>query len=198
MFKFISFLFHPFSFFLLGTMILFNTNSYVNFSFSDELKIRIYILIVMNTMIFPGLIVWYLSKRNIVESIYLEKISDRKIVYIINFSFYVVTLFLLSSLNVPSVIYKFAFGCTMVIGLLFVFALLNRKYSAHLAAIGGLVGALVMKSNELNTDFIGLIFVLLILGGIVGMSRLMLNAHKEQEIYLGFLIGLFSQILIFS
>jgi len=179
-------------------MILFNTNSYVNFSFSDELKTRIYILIVINTMLIPGLIVWYLSKRGIIESIYLNKISDRKIVYVINFSFYVASLFLLSSLNVPSVIYKFAFGCTMVIGILFVFTLINKKFSAHMAAIGGLIGVLVMKSNELNTDFLSLIFVLLILGGIVGMSRMMVKAHKENELYWGFLIGMCSQFLIFS
>ena len=67
-----------------------------------------------------------------------------------------------------------------------------------MAAIGGLIGVLVMKSNELNTDFLSLIFVLLILGGIVGMSRMMVKAHKENELYWGFLIGMCSQFLIFS
>jgi len=191
-------MFHPFSFLLLGTLILFNTHTYVNFSYTNDFKTIVYIVIFINTMILPAIIVWYLSKRGIIDSIYLEKTSDRKIVYVINFCFYLVALFLLSSLNAPSVIYKLAFGSTLIIGLLFVFVLMNRKYSAHLAAFGGLTGALVMLSIKLNTDFLALISVVVILGGVVGMSRMMVKAHKENEIYWGFLIGFFAQVLIFS
>ena len=86
----------------------------------------------------------------------------------------------------------------MAVGSLFVFALVRKKLSAHLTGIGGLVGTLVMLSIKLHTDFLALICVLIVLSGIIGMSRIKLEAHNENEVYLGFLLGFFSQVFIFS
>ena len=85
----------------------------------------------------------------------------------------------------------------MTVGTMFVLALLRKKLSAHLAAIGGLAGALVMLSIRLHTDFLILICFMVLLAGISGMSRLALRAHKENEIYWGFLLGFFAQIFIY-
>ncbi|HAW52144.1 MAG TPA: hypothetical protein DCX54_07435 [Flavobacteriales bacterium] len=198
MFKLISFLFHPFSFLLLGTFILFNTHTYINFSYSNELKLLVYAVIFLNTMLLPVLISWYWSKKGRISSILMEQIADRKKIYLITFGFYLATLFVLSSFGVPVVIYKYALGAGLTVGALFILAMLNKKLSAHLSAIGGLCGALVMLSFRLQTDLLTLIAVFVILAGIIATARIQVKAHNESEVYLGFLLGFFTQVFIFS
>ena len=148
-------------------------------------------------MVLPVLFAWYLAKNGYVSSILMDNLRDRKIIYIITFVFYLATLFVLSGFEVPSPIYKYAFGSTMTVGVLFVLALVKKKLSAHLAALGGMVGALSMLSIRLHTDFMALIYSLVFLAGIVAIARIEVGAHKENEIYWGFLLGFFAQIFIY-
>ena len=158
----------------------------------------VYLVLFVNTMVIPVAFAWYMSSKGLISSIEMDDIADRKLMYFFTFLLYLVTLFVLSGFNVPSYVYKYAFGATLTVGVLFVFALVRKKLSAHLSAIGGMAGALVMISIKLHTDFLTLICVMILLGGLVGMSRLKLKAHREHEIYWGFLIGFFSQIFIFN
>jgi hypothetical protein len=196
--RIITLLFHPFSFLFLGVLILFNTNTYINFSYPDSLKLMVYLVLFVNTMILPVVFAWYLASKGHITSIAMDDISDRKLIYFFSFILYLATLFVLSGFNVPGVIYKYAFGATLTVGCMFVFALARKKLSAHLSALGGLCGALIMISIKIHTDFLALICVLVLLSGIVGMARIQLNAHKENEIYWGFLIGFFAQIFVFN
>lgn len=127
----------------------------------------------------------------------MDEIDDRKLMYFFTFLIYLLTLFVLSGFGVPSAIYKYAFGAALTVGALFVLALLRKKLSAHLSALGGMVGALVMISLKLHTDFLSLICVILVLSGIVGMARMKMKAHSETEVYLGFLLGFLAQVFIF-
>lgn len=198
MYKLISLFLHPFSFLLVGILILFNTNTFLNFSFSTDLKFLVYAIVFINTMVLPVTFAWYLSNRGHIKSILFDDVSDRKIIYFISFIFYLATLFVLSGFDVPGAVYKYAFGATMTVGALFVLALVRKKLSAHLAALGGLVGALSMLSIRLHTDFMILIYALVILSGVVGVARIQVGAHREHEVYWGFLLGFFSQVLIFN
>lgn len=158
----------------------------------------VYLVLVVNTMLVPVLFAWYLTSKGYVSSIMMDDVNDRKLMYFFTFLLYLITLFVLSGFSVPSAIYKYAFGGTLTIGILFILALFRKKVSAHLSALGGLAGAMIMLSIRLHTDFLALICVVFILSGIVAMSRLTLKAHSEKEVYVGFIIGLLSQILIFS
>lgn len=198
MYKLITILFHPFSFLLLGILILFNTNTYINFSYSDQLKLLVYIVLFINTMVLPVIFAWYLASKGHIKSILMEDINDRKLIYFFTFLLYLVTLFILSGFSVPSIVYKYAFGATLAVGSLFVFALVQKKLSAHMVGIGGLTGTLVMLSIKLHTDLLALICVLLVLSGLVGMARISLKAHLENEIYWGFIVGFFAQVFIYS
>ena len=158
----------------------------------------VYLVLFVNTMMLPVVFAWYLSSKGHISSISMDDVADRKLIYFFTFLLYMITLFVLSGFNVPAVIYKYAFGATMTVGTLFVFVFVKRKFSAHLAALGGLTGALVMLSIKLHTDFLTLICTLLVLAGLVAYSRIKLKIHNENEIYWGFLLGFFSQIFIFT
>ena len=158
----------------------------------------VYLVLLVNTMIVPVLFAWFLFSKGYVTSILMDDVNDRKLIYFFTFLLYLITLFVLSGFNVPSAIYKYAFGATLTVGILFVFALIKKKLSAHLSALGGLAGAMAMLSIKLHTDFMALVCVVILLAGIVAMARIHLKAHSESEVYWGFLTGFVAQVLIFT
>ena len=64
--------------------------------------------------------------------------------------------------------------------------------------IGGIIGFVMVMSYEYHLNFTSLLSGLFLLAGLIGVSRLSLNAHRPKEIYLGFLLGLVSQFLSFQ
>ncbi|MEQ8522634.1 MAG: hypothetical protein RIC15_10825 [Vicingaceae bacterium] len=197
MFKLLSFLFHPFYFLLLGVFVLYTSPTYINFSTLKQIKILVYSVILLNTMVLPALIAGYLNRRGRITSLYLESINDRKLMYLITFGFYLATLFILSSFKINIYVFRFTLGASLTVAALFILALFQKKVSAHLSAIGGLCGALVMLSIKLPADFLNLIVVFILLAGLIGTARIHEKAHKENEVYWGFLLGFFIQIFIF-
>ncbi len=56
-------------------------------------------------------------------------------------------------------------------------------------AIGGTIGFLMAIGLEYNWLFPQIILPMIFLAGIIGYSRLKLNAHTPAQVYIGFLTG---------
>jgi membrane-associated phospholipid phosphatase len=101
----------------------------------------------------------------------------------------------------------------VLIGLFLAFFINNfSKISLHAVGMGGLVSMVILMvmyfayhQVELTLPFIGtmnltkygILYGSIILAGIVCSARLLLGAHKIQDIYGGFIVGFFSQLLAF-
>ncbi|WP_341224355.1 hypothetical protein [uncultured Arcticibacterium sp.] len=143
------------------------------------------------TFFFPSLMVLWLYKRKSIESITLEKLSDRRFPFLFS---------IISSGFLSYFLYQKGpqlQGTAIVIGFIavtiFIIALVSLKWqiSAHAAGIGGLIGAFFMlkfKYDEmsLNTPF----FLAIIVAGLVLSSRLKLNAHTLLQVIAGLLVGI--------
>ncbi len=68
------------------------------------------------------------------------------------------------------------------------------KVSMHTAAAGGVLGIVlvVMMVSHINL-FLPLLLALLI-GGLIGTARIVLQAHRPSEVWLGYLIGVLVQL----
>ena len=55
--------------------------------------------------------------------------------------------------------------------------------------VGGLVGMMLGMSERLTMDLNTLLILLFVIAGLVGFSRLKLNAHNPFQVYLGFVVG---------
>lgn len=79
-------------------------------------------------------------------------------------------------------------------------ALLYFKWrvSLHTMAWGGLCATTYFLQNHASKYLSILFIILLILAGIVGYSRLKLQAHKPLEIYLGYAVGITTQIIAYT
>lgn len=196
--KLLSYLFHPLFAPLYAAILIFNLPLYLNYKYGPSYFFYIYIIIIMNLIAAPLLISLYLKKVKMIESLQMPKIQERQIPFLISAIFYAFTYYLLSRINFPEA-YLVLFGASaLAVILLFLLSLLRIKASAHLTALGGICGMLVVVSVLLAVDLSNWLIFLLFITGIVGAARLSLSAHTIWEVFLGFVIGFGCQLMLLA
>ncbi len=179
----------------MGLLIIFNTDSYLNYVIPSVLKNSIIVLVGGCTFIFPLLLALILVNRKVINSLEMETQKERNIPYAITIIFFILTLTLLKKAPVPPIIYNFIIGATLSVMLAFIINM-KWKISAHMIGIGGLVGALLCVASLLEVYLLPQIVCTLLIAGLIGSSRLQLKAHSPSQIYIGFLVGVFCQFII--
>ena len=113
---------------------------------------------------------------------------------------------------VPDLFVSFILGSVLAI---FISFFINNftKLSLHMVGMGGLILALILMKTQLDynslyikiMDWFGmaisidfLIIIAVLLAGLTASSRLYLKAHVPQEIYLGFFVGILTQLFAFN
>jgi len=192
--KIISTLFHPLIMPVIGLVIIFNTDSYINYAIPAELKKAVIILVGTSTFIIPLLISLLLLNRKLINSLEMETQKERVIPYAFTIIFYVFTLYMLKQAPIPPIIFNFVIGATLSVIIAFIINI-KWKISAHMIGIGGLVGALICISILLEIYITPFIIFGLLVAGLVGSSRLILKAHSQSQIYVGFAIGIICQVI---
>jgi hypothetical protein len=193
--KFISIIFHPVLIPTLGIFILFNTNSYLNFAISKEMKTAILLLIGISTFIIPTLISFLLLNKKVITSLEMETQKERIIPYSFTIIVYFFTLYMLNKAPIPPLISKFILATTISIILAFIINF-KSKISAHMIGIGGLLGALITVAILLHVYMLPIIICVFIIAGLLGSSRLILNAHTSSQVYAGFALGFICQFAV--
>jgi len=192
--KIISSVFHPLIMPVIGLLIVFNTDSYINYTSSHELKIAILTLVGTSTFIIPLIISLLLLNRKMIKSLEMDTTKERIIPYALTIIFYVFTLYILKEATIAPIIFKFIIGATLSVIIAFIVNL-KWKISAHMIGIGGLLGALICVSIILDVYLVHYVILTLLVAGLIGSSRLILKAHTQLQIYVGFLVGLICQII---
>jgi hypothetical protein len=193
--KIISSVFHPLIMPVIGLLVIFNTDSYLNYAVPSDLKKAIIVLVGTCTFIIPLLIALLLINRKIINSLEMETQKERNIPYAITIFFFILTLSLLNRVPIPPIIYNFIIGATLSVMLAFIINI-KWKISAHMIGIGGLVGALFCVSALLEVYLLPQLVFALFSAGLIGTSRLILKAHTPSQIYIGFTVGVFCQLVI--
>lgn len=193
--RLISILFHPIFMPILGISLLFYTNSYISYTLHKEMKNAVLLLVGLNTIAMPVLITSFLLWRGIISSVKMAHMRERTIPYAGTLVFYALTIYLLKDVYLPAILVRF-----MVAALISVFCafIINFfwKISAHLIGMGGLCGALACISIKLQTDVTLLLLLAIFISGLVGASRLLLKAHSPSQVYAGYFIGFFWQLVL--
>jgi len=162
-----------------------------------ELEYSIISVVFLSTYIIPVLFLFILKRKKTIESYHLETINERKFPILF---FFILNLLLglrLLEFNIVEIL-ALSFIATAV-ALIFVFILFYSKIktSLHTLAIGGLIGFLMFLSYHYQIRILVLIASLFLLFGIVSIARLKLKAHTQKEVFLGFIIGIVSQLMTY-
>lgn len=206
--KAVSYIFHPVFVILYVLLILMQVNPYL-FSFEDS-KVQglIIINVFITTIIFPLVSVAMLKLLGFIQTVHMHDRMERVGPMIITGIFYI-WLYLNIKNNdlVPDAFTYFVLGCTIALFLAF-FINIFSKVSLHAVGVGGLVAAVaVMYASFSYTTFsiasltIAMRLVVLlavIIAGLVCTARLLLGAHKPEDVYGGLTIGIASQLLAYA
>jgi hypothetical protein len=186
--KFVSFIFQPLLMPTLGFIILLQMPVYFAVVIPAQAKWMLMGIVFFTTFFLPAAFIFFMIKRGMIGSLYIDAREERTVPYLITIVFFVLTYYLLRRLQLSNIFSFFMIGAVLlVISVL----LINMfwKISSHMAAIGALTGMAIGLSYFLGILFLGLILAATLLSGILGYARLRLNAHTPAQVYGGFLLG---------
>lgn len=115
--------------------------------------------------------------------------KERRVIpYVISIVSYLLCYYVMAAVHVPHFMGSILIAA-LVIQITCAIVNLFVKVSTHMAAIGGVAGALMAFAAILGFNPVWWLCVVLVLAGLVGTSRMILRQHSLHEITLGFLVG---------
>ncbi len=220
----ISFIFHPLLILTYMLVLLLLVNPYlfgVN-SLGDDASKLLIIQIFLYTFFIPALSLLLFRALGLVKSLELKDRQERIGPYILTGMLYLWIFINLKNsadmnagdgryfvLQIPTAYTTFVLGAT--IGLFIAFFInIFSKISAHAVGMGGLLGMVVLTmllfsydTFTLSSTILGtfqvqmstVLIITIVLAGLVGTARLILQAHEPMDLLGGYLVGLASQFL---
>jgi len=191
---FFSYLFHPIFVPLLGTLFYVLLDSHY---FTKPQCIALFLQIIIITFLLPLAFFYLLKTYGTIDNIMLSDISHRKVPLLLH-------ILLLSILIAKSItvdrfppLYFFFLGGLLSAVLAFLLLYAKIKASLHMVGMISLTAFIIGLSlhNQINTIHLVTFFV--IMNGLVASSRLVMKAHSNKELLIGFLCGLLPQLVLF-
>jgi membrane-associated phospholipid phosphatase len=130
-----------------------------------------------------------------IKSLEMESNEERKIPYISTALYYFSLYYLFYNAEFPNIFKILILGASISILLTFLINF-QWKISAHTIGIGGIAGAALGIIYRLHIDLYFILMIILLVSGLVAYARLKLNAHTPAQVYTGFLLGFFVELLL--
>ena len=191
----LSWLLHPLLMPTYGIALLFHYSPYLAYSIPEAIKLYIYAIVFVSTFAVPVLISLLLLKQGVLRSLIMNERRERSLPFIITAISFLTGYYILKQMPIPKIFYLFLLGAltSIIIALLINY---KWKISLHMIGMGGIIGALFAMSQIFLINMMLPIILWLLLAGILGTARLLLNSHKPSEIYIGFVTGFLSLFFI--
>lgn len=191
--KVISALFTPFSIPFLAFLFLFI------FSYLRIMPLQ-YKLIVLGvvycfTILMPTLTIFIFRKINGFSPEELAERKKRYVPFILTITSYVFCLLMMHRLNIPWYMTGIILAA-LVMMVICVIVNLKWKLSEHMAGAGAVVGGLVAFSALFGYNPVWWLCVFILVAGILGTARIILQHHTPGEVMGGFIVGLTCSLLV--
>jgi len=211
--KTISYLFHPLFITVYSLDVIYFLHPFIFDNKEDKSKVIFIAYTILSTLIIPILAIILMKNLNIIETLKMEKKTER-IGPLIVISILYLWLFInyKNSTELPLDFAAMMLGASFAVMSAF---FINNfiKISLHTLGMGSVISLLLIlkykleysglsfkispaSSVELSMDF--LLIIVILLAGVVGTSRLFLKAHTVKELYLGYIVGFITQFLAFN
>lgn len=184
--KIISTVFHPFLIPTIGYLVLLNSDFYLSM-ISWEAKRFILLVVFFSTAILPLLSVAILALSPKFD-ISMPTTRDRIIPLLSTAIYYYLGFMLLNRIRIFSTFKLFLIASVIVIVIVL---LINFKWqiSTHMAAIGGMTATILALAFRSGTNPVAIIVLAILISGLVGTSRLILQKHTTSQIVVGYFVG---------
>lgn len=185
--KTISVIFHPLFMPLYGMIIIFTAPTlfcYIPF----QVKKILLLVIATNNIMIPVSLMPFFRYRNIISSWVIETRKERIIPLLSVSFFYSVTSIIIFRLQIPLFIKSFIFS-TAVIAIISTIINFWWKISLHSVGASAITGLVIILSKNMMVPLTWILIPVVIITGLILSSRLRLNTHDPQEVYIGFITG---------
>lgn len=186
--KVLSVIFHPMLIPTLGLFIIFNVGGHLTYLPIDHQRV-VYLIVFLSTCVLPLTLVPLFMLLGVIKSVHMRERRERIIPTVFTGFFYLLGYFLLNRIPiVPSVVKGFMLATILVIAIALAITFF-WKISMHMIGIGGLTGAVLALSVRFGIDTWLIFSSVLLISGLLGSSRLYLNAHTPYQVHVGYLLG---------
>lgn len=191
--KVISGILTPFSIPFLAFLVLFL------FSYLRIMPIQ-YKLIVLGivycfTILTPTITIFLFRKIN---GFAVHELSERKkryIPFMLTIFSYIFCMMMMHKLNIPWYMTGIILAA-LIMQIICVVVNMKWKLSEHMAGMGGIVGGLISFSELFGYNPIWWLCVFLMIAGVLGSARIILQHHTLGEVLCGFAVGLTCSLLV--
>ena len=198
--KYISYLFHPILMPSIGLVYLYLSKKVNHFNFYSSLdqqqdNIMIFSVTTTFSLLIPAILIYYLKSINKINSYQMSQKEERLLPFSLMFLCFFAAYYLLfdyGNIQAEPIIKIFFFGCLLSV----LFALIitfKWKISVHMIGIGGLTGAVFLVHQIVKVDQLPALIITILTAGVIGYSRLTLNAHSLKQVAAGYLLGFFCE-----
>lgn len=158
-----------------------------------EFKVRIFYLIMLSTLAIPMITILGLRLSGTVKSLHMIDIKDRLIPFCVTSVYFLMTVYFMFEMSELDPILWQSLAVITAVVVILTLVTFFWKMSAHMTGVGGLLAlVVVLGMNFPNFAILYPLLAALLLAGVVGTSRLFLNAHNPMEVYIGFFYGFFT------
>ncbi len=184
--RIISIILHPALIPTLGFILFFYSGFYFTL-LSWEAKRIVLIIVLFSTGVLP-LLAMALLTLNPKFDFTFDTSSQRALPLFLSSLFYYLGYILLSKINAYPVFKIFLVASVLVIVVLLVLSL-RWKISSHMAAMGGLTGALLALSFRTGNNPVWAIVTVIVASGLLATARLVLEKNKLWHLEAGYALG---------
>lgn len=149
------------------------------------------------TFILPAITLLILKKFKVIESITMEKRSDRFIPLFVMVIFIYATSRFFNGINALA-LYNFYLICNLMLCVVVFWINLFWKISMHGIGWGAFAATLLVMSTMSSILYLPYFILSIILSGIVISARLYLKSHNESQVYIGFIVGFIAVLAMYQ
>lgn len=190
-----AYLFHPLLMPLLGTLLYyFITPRYVE----PEMLVAKLTAVCIITFLIPLVTFFLLKNLNVVSSIHLESVSERKIPLMLQSILLLLIIKMVFDPYDSPELYYFFVGILFSALTALILVFFKIKISLHQMGIAGVTMFLIALSAHFKVNLLLWIIALFVANGWVASSRLHTESHINSELIIGMFIGLLPQLILLN
>ena len=185
--KIIAVIFYPLLMPVYGMAIIFSAPTLFGY-LPITVKKLLFLIMLVNNVLLPLSLLPFFFHRNIISSWSIIERKERNIPLIITTILYCATSYIIFRFPIPVFLKSFIFA-TAFLSLIVTVINFWWKISLHSVGAGALIALVLILSLKMFTPLMWYLISAIIAGGLVLSSRLKLNFHNPQQVWIGIFTG---------